>query len=196
MPNSNTPKLSDTQLIILSSAAQREDGLAVLPEKLKGGAAKNAVTKLTGLGLLKEVRVKRDQPTWRTDEEDKPIGLKLTKAGSTAIEDDGNTKEEPAPKPKGRGEADREDASGTAESREPRAGSKQALIISLLQRKGGAAIAQMVEATGWLPHTTRAALTGLRQKGYAIEKSKNLDGVTVYRLDEAAASESGAADQA
>ena len=54
----------------------------------------------------------------------------------------------------------------------------------------------MVEATGWLPHTTRAALTGLRQKGYAIEKSKNLDGVTVYRLDEAAASESGAADQA
>jgi hypothetical protein len=37
MPKSNTPKLSDTQLIILSSAAQREDGLAVLPETLKGG---------------------------------------------------------------------------------------------------------------------------------------------------------------
>jgi hypothetical protein len=40
MPKSNTPKLSDTQLIILSSAAQREDGLAILPETLKGGAAR------------------------------------------------------------------------------------------------------------------------------------------------------------
>ena len=36
MPKSNTPKLSDTQLVILSSAAQREDALAVLPETLKG----------------------------------------------------------------------------------------------------------------------------------------------------------------
>jgi hypothetical protein len=43
MPN---PKLTDTQLIILSSASQREDGLAVLPEKLKGGAATKVVTKL------------------------------------------------------------------------------------------------------------------------------------------------------
>ena len=85
MPKSTTPKLTDTQLIILSSASQREDGLAVLPESLKGGAAKAAVTKLLGLGFLKEVRVKRDEPAWRTDEEDKPVGLKITKAGSAAI---------------------------------------------------------------------------------------------------------------
>ena len=50
MPKSNTSKLSDTQLIILSSAAQREDGLTILPETLKGGAAKTAVTKLLGSG--------------------------------------------------------------------------------------------------------------------------------------------------
>ena len=39
----------------------------------------------------KGVRVKRDQPAWRTEEDDKPIGLKITKAGSDAIgvEDDG-----------------------------------------------------------------------------------------------------------
>jgi hypothetical protein len=54
----------------------------------------------------------------------------------------------------------------------------------------------MVEATGWLPHTTRAALTGLRKKGYAIQKSKNPDGVTVYRLDKDAVPKSGAADPA
>src|ERR671939_1546301 len=110
MPKSNTPKLSDTQLVILSSASQREDGLAVLPEKLKGGAAKAAVGKLTGLGFLKEVRVKRDEPAWRTDEDDKPVGLKITKAGRAAIgvEDEGGMEggadgeAKPAPEPKAR----------------------------------------------------------------------------------------------
>ncbi|HKX80142.1 MAG TPA: DUF3489 domain-containing protein [Novosphingobium sp.] len=42
----------------------------------------------------------------------------------------------------------------------------------------------MVDATGWLPHTTRAALTGLRKKGHVIEKSKR-DDVTCYRVVEA-----------
>ena len=85
MPKSTTPKLNDTQLIILSSASQREDGLAVLPESLKAAPLRRRSTKLLGLGFLKEVRVKRDQPVWRSDEEDKPVGLKITKAGSAAI---------------------------------------------------------------------------------------------------------------
>jgi hypothetical protein len=199
MPKSNTPKLSDTQLVILSSASQREDGLAVLPQTLKGGAAKAAIGKLTGLGLLKEVRVKRGEPSWRTDEEDKPIGLKITKAGSAAIgvEDESKAEAEPAPAPKRRrrkpGEP-RPAVHGNVGKR--REGSKRGQVIALMQRKGGATLADMVEATGWLPHTTRAALTGLRQNGYAIQKSKNPDGVTVYRLDKDAAPKSGAADPA
>jgi hypothetical protein len=48
-----------------------------LPESLKASATKAAVTKLLGLGFLKEARVKRDQPIWRNDEEDKPVGLKI-----------------------------------------------------------------------------------------------------------------------
>jgi hypothetical protein len=40
---------------------------------------------------------------------------------------------------------------------------------------------EMVEATGWLPHTTRAALTGLRKKGHAIAKGKRGD-VTCYSI--------------
>jgi hypothetical protein len=80
------------------------DGLAVLPQTLKGGAAKAVVAKLTALGFLKEVRVKRGEPSWRTDEEEKPVGLKITKAGSAAIgvEDEGKAEAEPAPAPKRR----------------------------------------------------------------------------------------------
>ena len=73
-----------------------------------------------------------------------------------------------------------------AARQEPRSGSKQALIISLLQRGGGATLGDLVAATDWLPHTTRAALTGLRKKGYTIEKTKGEDGKTVYALPSAA----------
>jgi len=183
MLKSTTPKLNDTQLIILSSASQREDGLVVLPESLKASAAKAAVTKLLGLGFLKEVRVKRDQPIWRNDEEDKPVGLKLTKAGSAAIgvADEGPGEDEPAPEPK-RERKPKQHPEETTAAREPRPGSKQAQIIALMRRKNGASLDDMVEATEWLPHTTRAALTGLRKKGYAIEKGKSPKGKTVYRI--------------
>ena len=50
----------------------------------------------------------------------------------------------------------------------PRGGTKIAQVIELLQRGDGATLAELVAATGWLPHTTRAALTGLRKRGYAV----------------------------
>src|SRR3954468_1126289 len=60
-----------------------------------------ALAKLTGLGFLKEVRVKHDQPLWRTDEEGKRLGLKITKAGSAAIgvAENGSGGQEPLPAP-------------------------------------------------------------------------------------------------
>jgi hypothetical protein len=57
--------------------------------------------------------------------------------------------------------------------------SKIAEVIALLTRQEGATLAEMIEATGWLPHTTRAALTGLKKKGHTIERSKRGD-VTSY----------------
>ena len=71
-------------------------------------------------------------------------------------------------------------ASGTeVASKRP---SKSNLVLDLLTREEGATIAQLIAATGWLPHTTRAALTGLRKKGHAVT-SKKADGCTrVYRV--------------
>jgi hypothetical protein len=55
-----------------------------------------------------------------------------------------------------------------AKTRTPRAGSKLARVIDLLQRSDGVTISHPMEATEWLQHTTRAALTGLRKRGYAV----------------------------
>lgn len=59
--------------------------------------------------------------------------------------------------------------------------SKIARVITLLQRPEGTTLAELIEATGWLPHTTRAALTGLRKKGHEIVRDKR-DDVTCYRI--------------
>jgi len=58
---------------------------------------------------------------------------------------------------------------------------KVSQLVSLLAREGGASLTELANSLGWLPHTTRAALTGLRKKGHAIIKSKAND-VTRYSI--------------
>ena len=62
----------------------------------------------------------------------------------------------------------------------PKAPGKQQQLAALLVRDEGATLDQLIAATGWLPHTTRAALTGLKKKGYVISSDK-VDGVRTYR---------------
>ncbi|MEM7781510.1 MAG: DUF3489 domain-containing protein [Pseudomonadota bacterium] len=54
-------------------------------------------------------------------------------------------------------------------------------VIDLLHRKRGATLDEIVKATGWQPHSARAALTGLKKKGHVIEKTKR-DDATCYRI--------------
>ena len=64
---------------------------------------------------------------------------------------------------------------------EPKPKSKANLVLDFLTRAEGATLEQMVAATGWLPHTTRAALTGLKKKGHAVTSIK-ADGIRTYRI--------------
>ena len=58
--------------------------------------------------------------------------------------------------------------------------SKHQQLAALIVRDEGATLDQMIAITGWLSHTTRAALTGLKKRGYAISSDK-VDGVRTYR---------------
>ena len=60
-------------------------------------------------------------------------------------------------------------------------GTKSAAVIALLSREDGATLDEMIAATGWLPHTTRAALTGLKKKGHVIVRGKRGE-VTCNRI--------------
>jgi len=81
---------------------------------------------------------------------------------------------------------------GPAGTSAPRGGSKLARVMGLLERDHGATMEELIAATGWLAHTTRAALTVLRKRGYAvaIDRSDDTRG-SFYRIP---AGETGLAD--
>jgi Protein of unknown function (DUF3489) len=186
-------KLTDAQLVMLSAAAQREDRCLSAPDKLKGAILTKVGGKLVKLGLVGEARAKPGMPIWRRDDAGQSYALKLTAAGLKAIAVDDGSEEAIAEAPQQQSKPAAADASGPdivgerAKSLTPRAGSKLAQVIGLLLRNDGATVSNLIEATGWLPHTTRAALTGLRKRGYAVARERVDGGDSVYRIASPAA---------
>jgi DNA-binding MarR family transcriptional regulator len=54
-------------------------------------------------------------------------------------------------------------------------------VLSAIEANSGATLEELVAATSWLPHTTRAAISRLRQRGYAIRLMEQ-GGRKAYRL--------------
>jgi DNA-binding MarR family transcriptional regulator len=180
-------KLTDTQLLILSAAAQREDRCIAAPPSLKGAAAKKTAAKLVAAGLVQEIKAKSGARVWRQDDATgQAYALQLTAAGLKAIAveeaEAAEAASEISPTAPGEGQkgiVDLDAAVGSSAPptaiAAPREGSKLAQVIGLLRREGGATIDQLAHAMGWLPHTTRAALTGLRKRGFGIDRRKAKD---------------------
>src|ERR1700733_9044991 len=173
-------KLTDTQIVMLTAAAQRDDRCLLAPRNLKGGAARKVATKLIDGGLAKEIKAKPGAPVWRQDEQaGLSFALKLTAAGAKAIVIDDNsasdaTREGTVPRvqvtPTGSQvvEATADVPAAAPSLSSPRGGTKLARVLELLQRDCGATLEELIAATDWLPHSTRAALTGLRKRGCAV----------------------------
>jgi hypothetical protein len=169
-----TFKLDDLHLILLSTATQRNDGnllpvaatIADQPDRIA-----KALPALLKHKLVREVVGLTTGLVWRTDGDER-FALVINDAGRAAIGVSNSVEESTTPAI---------ELIEPVSTNAPRTGSKSAAVIALLQHEQGATLSEMVEATGWLPHTTRAALTGLRKKGHAIAKSKSGD-VTCYSI--------------
>lgn len=60
---------------------------------------------------------------------------------------------------------------------------KRDQLVKMLRRKAGADAPTISEKLGWLPHSTRAALTGLRKAGFELEATKpDNGGPSRYRI--------------
>jgi hypothetical protein len=164
-------RLSATQLALLTSASPGSDGhLFPLPEGVpRAGSLRKSVEGLIKRALAAEVQVTNPGQAWR-QEGDLRFGLVITEKGREAV--NGNDAPPPA-------------LCSEVEQPAPTAApsTKSALVLDLLKRGEGATLQELVEATGWLPHTTRAALTGVRKKGHVVGKGKRGE-VTCYRIEE------------
>ena len=174
-------KLTETQTIILTAGSQRPDNIAMpLPKRLAGAAAKMAVTKMIERGWLQEVdaNLRRGEPLWRETGDGHGTTLVVTDAGLLAIGI--------VPVAAQRSAADHRSAGCEAATKQPivRAGTKQAMLIALLQAPDGVTMDTIMAATGWLSHTVRGAMSGALGKklGLVVTSTKEGDGARVYRI--------------
>lgn len=179
-------RLTKTQLMILAQATQRKDGAVIVPERTGAISLKKTAEVLLGLKMVREVFTKPGMPIWRKGEDGRSISLVILRAGRDFVAaNSGDPQAEPRILANNQVDFDTAgDLATTATRAQPREGSKLACVIRLLSDNGGASLNSLMDATGWLAHTTRATLTGLRKRGFAIERVRDDKLGTVYRLVE------------
>ncbi|HRW15543.1 DUF3489 domain-containing protein [Amaricoccus sp.] len=173
------PRLSDTQAILLTAAAARTD-LSLLPVpdtiRLKGGALDRTVKALLDRGFVTDGTGTgaTAQPTTGGNH------LVITPKGLAAIGPEIRDVGPPA-SVDGPGAGQKTDTA----VRPDRPGGKLGILLDAVARPTGATLDELTTATAWLPHTTRAALARLRQRGFDVRLATT-EGRKAYRLVEAA----------
>jgi hypothetical protein len=181
-------KLSDTALVILSAACQRE-GARVLPltTKLKGGALSILLGSLNKRGLIEAIPAEAGDEVW-AEQEGTPVTLRATAAAFEALGIEVPEEQAPqtsAPLTKRRARtASREPKAKSSGSGSPKRETKQALLIGMLRRSEGATVVEIAAVTGWLNHTIRGAISGGLKKRLGLDiKTQRVEGRgSVYRL--------------
>jgi Protein of unknown function (DUF3489) len=167
-------KLTDTQSLVLARAAQQADRIALpLPGRLRGGAANKVTVPLIKRGLLDEVDadLRKGEPTWRKTGDGHGTTLVITDAGLEAIGAELKL-------------AIAEPADDNKPAKAPRTGTKQAMLIEMLEAPDGATISEIVTALDWQAHSIRGAMSGALKKrlGLTITSEKDADRGRIYKI--------------
>ena len=173
------PKLSDTQLVLLNAAANRDGGcLLPVPDSIraKGAALERSLSALLKADLISDVPASKGQAAWKTADDLRPITLVLTDTGRAALET-GTSK---APQAK----SARQPALSRSKSSPHGSSTRSATILRLLSGKAGASLEELEAATGWQAHSVRGFLSGTVRKkmGLELTSEPNRSGTRRYRL--------------
>lgn len=181
-------KLTRMQMDVLAAASAHPGGVIILPPRLKGAAARAFTAALIERNYASEIVETGSPPEEESDPNDRwSSPLVITMIGRRAIRcDAAEIAAGGAALPVASRATVTADNPGRTDAEPPSRPTKQALVLDLLARPDGASLAELITATGWLPHTMRAALVRLRQKGRRIERSQGQDQASRYRLTAAA----------
>jgi len=204
-------KLSDTQLILLSKAAKRDDHAVELTSDIEAIAAEKVVSKLAGAGLIEEIESHGALPVWRRVE-DTAFTLRITDAGLKAVGVDETIAKSNAKQParkasvktkagvstKSRRVAKSTPSSKTSKPKAPKKqkkahttqtstrhnGTKHDQILNLLRRKQGASLEELQKVSGWQAHSVRGFLSGTVKKklGFKLRSTVSKSGERRYAV--------------
>jgi hypothetical protein len=195
----NPKPLSVVQMLILRTGAERPDRMVLpLPSgvRARGASRIHLLASLLNASLVEEAVTSEAALSWRKGEDGALVALRITPAGFAAIGQPVSEQEQEQPAPAAGPDtmaADETPGSDMTDgNRQERPSSpapsrpvgKLGSVLAALRAEGGATLVELVASTGWLPHTTRAALTGLRKRGYPVQLAER-NGRKAYRLTEA-----------
>ena len=157
-----TTQLTPAQHAILDHAHRHTEGkIEWFPDNIKGGARQKVID-----GLLKRGLITCDGKDWF-----------LAAEGYDALG---------VPRKAALNVQDLDTVIEAAHQSKPRTrdNSKQAQVIAMLKRPEGATIAQICEATGWMPHTVRGTFAGAFKKKLELQitSTKEAGGQRIYRV--------------
>ncbi|QOJ23869.1 MAG: DUF3489 domain-containing protein [Gammaproteobacteria bacterium] len=155
-------KLSPAQSLLLRTAARRADWRVIPPGTLRGGARAKVLAALLERGWI----------------EPSDGGHRLTDAGYAAI-----GQQRPI-LPNDVQAVDTIDDLQLLEGIPIRPGTKLTALVVALRRPQGATSLQLMQVTGWQPHTVRGAISGMLRKklGLNVVLTHNNSGERVYRV--------------
>jgi len=183
-------RLTESQLVVLNTACQRDDrSVYPLTLKLNVAAAAKVLKSLLGKGLIEEVTAKHQDEVWREDKDGQRMTLRATPAADTAlgIDDGAGAAKAATPAPaqgKKKSGAAKKKQEKAKVTRAPRTDTKQARLIEMLKRAKGATIDEIVDELEWQAHTVRGAIAGALKKKLGLDvTSEKVEGRgRVYRV--------------